>query len=128
MTGDRSPRSVAEWVTFAVSAAILLALMGTIAWLGIQPQDPARLTVQASNEPREAGGLQYVFADVTNEGDEPVKSLQILAEVTVDGQEVSAEQSIDFLSGGAREEVVFVFDADVPVDAIKMRIGSYSIP
>lgn len=127
-TRARPPRSAAEWISFAVAAVVLLALMGSIGWLGLQPTGAAVLRVEPTGSVRESAGLRYLSATISNEGHEPVEAVLVVAEATVDGEKVEAEQSIDFLSGGEQEEVVFLFEATVPPEAVTYRVASYKLP
>lgn len=118
-----------ERVTFGVAVAVLLALGGSILWLWVQPREPAIVTVEAVGERRSAGGQTYVTGRVHNAGDQTAEAVQVVAELTRDGEVVAeGEQSTDFLSGSEVEEVVFVFDVTEPDAQIDLRVASYHIP
>lgn len=122
-------RSTPERVIFAAAAAILLAIAGSIVWLWLQDRDPAIVTVEQVGVARAEGSQTYVTGSVHNDGDETAEAVQVTAELTVDG-EVAAEgeQSIDFLSGGETQEIVFIFEAVESEGEIEMRVASYTIP
>ncbi len=118
-----------ERVTFAAVAAVLLALAGAIAYLGLQERDPANVTVEQVGEVRLEGTQAYVTGEVRNSGDQTAEAVQVVAEVTVDGQVVSTgEQLIDFLSGGETELIVFIFDQPSLESDPKLRVAGYKVP
>ena len=129
MSTKRRARTTPEWVVFAIATGIILALAGAIGWLWTQPYDPARVTVQAVAPPRVEGRQSYISAEVTNHGDETAEAVQVHAAMTVDGVVLAeGDQTVDFLSGGKTEEVVFVF-TDLATNAeIELSIASFKVP
>jgi uncharacterized protein (TIGR02588 family) len=128
MGEPRRGRGVAERVVVAIAGGVLLALAGAIGWLWLQPRDPPQLNVSRP-ESRQVDGQRYVSAEVTNDGDETAEAVQVLAELSVDGEVVAdGEQVVDFLSGGETQEVVFVFETVAPDAEILLRVASYSVP
>ena len=113
-TGDPWPMLIEHTVLLGLPAAVL-ALAGAIGWLWLQPRDPAQLNVGHPEVLRQVGGQRYVSAEVRNDGDETAEAVQVVAELSVDGEVVAdGEQSVDFLSGGETQEIVFVFDTVAP--------------
>lgn len=128
MSGSRL-RATPELVTFAIVAAILLALAGAIVYLWIQPRDPAIVTVELVGETHRSGTQVYLTGEVRNSGDETAEAVQVIAELIVEGEVVAeGEQVIDFLSGGEAEEVVFIFDPVSTQAEPRARVASYSSP
>jgi len=129
VTGRR-PLAGPERITFAISVAILLALVGSIAWLGIQPRTEATITVEVSGDRRTVGPQTYVTVRVANAGDETAEAVQVMAKVTDPAGEVVAEgeQTVDFLSGHEDEDLVFVFEGAAPETEIELRVASYLVP
>ncbi len=122
-------RITPERVIFAAAAGILLAIAGSILWLWLQDREPAIVTIERVGAARLVGSQMYVTGAVHNDGDETAEALQVVADLTVDGEVVAeGEQFIDFLSGGETQEIVFVFEATAPDGEIGMRVASYSIP
>lgn len=116
-----------ELVTFAVVAAILLALAGAIVYLWVEPREPATVTVQLIGETRRSGIQVYLSGEVRNSGDETAEAVQVIAELYVDGEVVATgEQVVDFLSGGETEEVVFIFDRAPPGAEPRARVAGYT--
>lgn len=136
MTGDSAvtprrsrrirERSKAEWVTFAIASGMLMALMGLIAslWLDGPPEPPA-FEVQTLPV-REVDGRFHLRARVENVGEETAESVQVTAELTADGEPPEeAEQTIDFLSGGEKEEVEFIFTNDPGRSRLEVLVRSF---
>ena len=126
---ERHSMSTAERVTFVVAVGILVVLAGSIVWLWAQPREPAIVTVAPSGDRRVTDSQTYVTARVRNTGDDTAEAVQIRAELTVEGEVVAeGEQTIDFLSGGESEHVVFVFDVTEPDALVDLRVGGYAVP
>ena len=129
MGEPRRRRGMAERVVVAIAGGVLLALAGAIGWLWLQPRDPARLTVSRPEVLRQVDGQHYVSAEVRNDGDETAEAVQVVAELNVDGEVIAdGEQSVDFLSGGETQEIVFVFDTMAADAEILLRVASYTVP
>lgn len=125
---SRSRRIAApELVTFAVVAAILLALAGAIVYLWVQPRAPAIVTVELIGNVRRTDSQIYMTGEVRNSGDETAEAVQVIAELIVEGEVVATgEQVVDFLSGGEAEEVVFIFDRASPDAEPRARVAGYT--
>ncbi len=122
-------RLTPERVTFTVAVAILLALAGAIVYLWIQPRQPPSVTVAMVGDVRLVGSQRYLTGEVRNAGDETAEAVQVIGELTIDGDVVAAgEQFIDFLSGGETEEIVFIFDPAAPEAQTSLRVASYKSP
>jgi len=122
-------RLTPERMTFAVAVAVLLALGGAIVVLWVQPREAPNVTVEVVGDVRLVDGQSYVTGEVRNTGDETAEAVQVIGELTADGQVVAAgEQFIDFLSGGEAEEVVFIFDSAAPDAESRLRVASYKVP
>ena len=129
--GPRPPRrlrerSKAEWVTFAIASAMLMVLIGLIAslWLDGPPEPPA-FEVQTLPV-REVDGRFHLRASVENVGEETAESVQVTAELTAGGEPPEeAEQTIDFLSGGEKEEVEFIFTNDPGTSRLEVLVRSF---
>ena len=125
----RATRSRAEWASFAIASAVLLAVAGAIGVLWAQPARPPDLTVTMVGEPRRNGESTYVIAEVTNDGTETAEEVQVVAEVAEGGDAVQVgEQVITVLAGGASARVVFVIDAETEASDLTLTVDSYSEP
>ncbi len=123
-------RSPAEWITFGVATAILLALCGLIVYDWLRPSTPPTLRIATAGEVRQVDGSFYVPFVVENTGGETAEAVQAIAELRVGSEVVeTGEQLIDFLSGGEQEEGAFIFSRDPAGGAsLSLRIASYKLP
>ena len=123
-------RSLAEWVTFGVAALILLTIAGLVIydWIATPPTPPV-LSLTQSGAVRQASGQFYVPFTITNTGGDTAESVQIIAELRINGGvEESGEQQIDFLAGAESEEGAFVFSRNPQEGELVMRVASYKMP
>jgi uncharacterized protein (TIGR02588 family) len=126
---ERSARTGAEWVTFAVSAALLAALVAVIALQIPGKHTPPAPTVTQSGPVRAAQGSYFVPVEVENRGEATAENVQVLATFTADdGTEVVADQVVDFLAGGEVHELEFVFDEDPSGGKLEFAITGYLVP
>jgi uncharacterized protein (TIGR02588 family) len=123
-------RSPAEWTTFSIALLILATIAGLIIykWVTHQNQPPV-IAVAPNPEIREVPGQYYVPFSITNTGGETAESVQVIAELSINGQvEESGEQQIDFLASGEKEEGAFVFSRDPREGKLNIRVASYKLP
>lgn len=123
-------RSFAEWVSFAIAATIIASIIGLVAyvWATGDTQPPV-LETEITPEARQAGGQFYVPFSVTNTGGGTAESVQVIAELRVNGEVIeTGEQQFDFLSGGEKAEGAFVFQRDPAQGDLSLRVASYSLP
>ena len=123
-------RSLAEWVTFSIATSILSAIVGLVLYDWVtQKNDPPVLAVTRSGKIRQEQGRYYIPFSVTNQGGETAESVQVIAELRLNGNvEEMGEQQIDFLSGGETEEGAFIFDRPPDKGEVKIRVASYKLP
>ncbi|HEY9741523.1 MAG TPA: TIGR02588 family protein, partial [Coleofasciculaceae cyanobacterium] len=122
--------SPAEWTTFSIALLILAAIVGLVIykWL-TQKNQPPVLSISSSSEVREAPGQYYVPFSVKNTGGETAESVQVIAELRINGDvEESGEQLIDFLASGEKEEGAFVFSRNPRQGELVVRVASYKRP
>ena len=122
-------RSVAEKVSFLLSSILLLVvLVGTVyLWVRDRNREPPMLEVTSRLEQRQ--GKFYVPFTVVNEGGKTVTTVQVVAELRIDGELVEwADQSIDFLSREEEAEGAFIFIEDPRVGELTVRVASYAMP
>jgi uncharacterized protein (TIGR02588 family) len=127
---ERSGRSLAEWLTFCIAAAILSTITGLVlyVWLGKQSQPPI-LSVTYEKTIRESDGQFYVPFVLSNKGGETVESVRIVANLKMSSSiEESGEQEIDFLSSGEVQNGAFIFSKDPAKGQMTIRVTSYKLP
>jgi uncharacterized protein (TIGR02588 family) len=87
------------------------------------------LSITRQSDIREAPGQFYVPFSVTNSGGETAESVQVMAELRINGEvEEAGEQQIDFLASGEKEEGAFVFSRDPRQGELVIRVASYKLP
>ncbi|MDF5706766.1 MAG: TIGR02588 family protein [Nostoc sp. S4] len=127
---ERAKRSLAEWVTFTIASFILAIVVSLVGytWLNEKNQPPI-ISVAKKETIREIDGQFYVPFEVINTGGDTAESVQIMAELLIDGEVAeSGEQQIDFLSSGESEEGAFIFSQNPREGKLKLRIASYKLP
>ena len=127
---QKPPRSSAEWTTFSIALFILAAIVGLVIYKWVtQKNQPPVLSITRSSEVREAPGQFYVPFSVKNTGGETAESVQVIAELRINGEiEETGEQQIDFLASGETEEGAFVFSRDPRNVELSIRVASYKSP
>ena len=123
-------RSPAEWVTFSISLSILAAIIGLVFYDWFTRRDePPVLAVVQNGEIRALQGQFYVPFEIKNTGGNTAESVQVIAELRINGEiEESGEQQIDFLSGGEAEKGAFIFTRNPKEGELVIRAGSYKLP
>lgn len=127
---QKPQRSPAEWTTFTIALFILAGIVGLVfhEWL-TQDSKPPVLSVSRPGEIRQAPGQYYVPFEVINKGGETVESVQVIAELSINGEvEESGEQQLDFLASGEKQEGAFVFSRDPRKGELTVRVASYKLP
>jgi uncharacterized protein (TIGR02588 family) len=122
-------RSVAEWTTLAISTAILLVIVGLIAWITLagDTREPV-ITVETHPERmREDASGYYLPVTIRNEGD--VEEAIVLGELsTGEGQPEAAEITITFLAGGEEVQGTMVFRSNPSAGELTTAVTSYLVP
>lgn len=127
----RPSRSPAEWTTFGIAVSILAVVIGLVLydWLTMKRQPPMLALMHDSKAVHAAQGQFYVPFTVANTGGETAESVQVIAELRVNGEvEEAGEQQIDFLAGDETEEGAFVFSRDPRQGELILRVASYKLP
>ena len=126
----KSKTNLAEWVTFAIASSILATIVGLViySWL-TKKQEPPTISVSRNSPIRFEKGQFYVPFAVANTGGETAESVQIIAELRVNGEVVeSGDLQIDFLSSGETEAGAFIFSRDPSQGELIVRSSSYKLP
>jgi uncharacterized protein (TIGR02588 family) len=127
---QQQKRTPAEWVTFAIACSILSILIGLVLynWL-TKKHEPPIISVTRHTPIRETQGQFYVPFTVTNTGGETAESVQIIAELRVNGEVLEyGDQQIDFLSSGETQEGAFIFSRNPSQGQLIVRSSSYKLP
>jgi len=127
---QQQKRTPAEWATFAIACFILSILIGLVLynWL-TKKHEPPIISVTRNTPIRETQGQFYVPFTVTNTGGETAESVQIIAELRVNGEVLEfGDQQIDFLSSGETQEGAFIFSRNPSQGQLIVRSSSYKLP
>ena len=124
---ERDPRTRAEWVTLVCSCLVLAVLVGLIAVQMASTRDPASPVAVVEGH-HEADGFHHVEVAVTNHGDETAANVQVTADLEVDGETTTADQTIDFLAGGEAEDLVFIFEDDPADGELTVAVSGFGVP
>ena len=121
-------RTPAEWLTFAVSAAVLLVVMALVA-LQIPTEDKPPLPVaRIASFGEQRGEFYVVVVEVENRGDATAENIQVSASLETDEGTVEGDQTIDFLAGEETHEVEFLFEDNPSSGELDVRVTGYGIP
>lgn len=123
----RRERTSAEWVTFGVAVLILLAVIGAILMEARSSNDPPRPVAKVETT-RRVDDRYEVTVLVENRGDQAASAVQVVASLEIDGETAEGDQSIDFLSGGSDEELVFYFDDDPDDGKLSVDVTGFTVP
>lgn len=126
MSGPRDPRSPAEWITLAASCLVLAVLVALIALQPFDQAPPSPVAEVVSHH--EVDGFHHVEVAVTNHGEETAANVQVTAELTIDGETTSADQTIDFLAGDESDDLVFVFEDDPADGELTVAVSGFGLP
>ncbi|MBW4515698.1 MAG: TIGR02588 family protein [Timaviella obliquedivisa GSE-PSE-MK23-08B] len=127
---SQQPRSVAEQISFSVAALFLATLVSLVCylWFGKREQAPPNPVVTVK-PPQELSGQFHVPFEVINQGDDTAESVQVVAELTLNGAVAeTGEQRIDFLSSHETESGAFIFSQDPSNGKLVIRVASYKLP
>ncbi|MBH8575114.1 TIGR02588 family protein [Nostocaceae cyanobacterium CENA369] len=129
-TEEQKPqKSPAEWVTFSAASFILAVIVGLVVYTWIEDKHEPPVLSVTNKTVREIKGQFYVPFEVVNTGGETAESVQIMAELQIDGKVAeTGEQQIDFLSRGEKEEGAFIFSKNPRQGKLTLRVSSYKSP
>lgn len=125
---ERSGRTTAEWVSFAVACLVLLVVVGLIVVQMAGPQDPPAPVAFRAGSVRASAGSFYVPVKVVNQGDGTAADVQVTAALTIDGELTEGDQTIAFLAGDEVEQLAFVFGDDPTSGELMIRVSGFTIP
>lgn len=113
---SRGPRRLAEWVSFAVSLALVLGVVAHLLWRMREPVTEAvsaRVTPQLAQVSEQSGRFVLPLA-IENPGARTVRDLQVRIEYRgARGATESMELLIDYV-GQASEQLVYIYFEDDP--------------
>ena len=107
---------------------ILALVVGVLVTLAFRTADPANPTADAPGPVVQVGEQFRVPVDVVNHGDLAAAEVQVMAELTIDGETTSGDQVIDFLGGGERQAITFVFADDPASGDLVVSVTGFAEP
>lgn len=120
---DTYAPTIVGWIARIVSLALLLTIVGVIAWKASLPKEPVAFTAKIQSEDiRPNAGKFLVPVEIKNEGSET--ALNLVVEIDAEGETTTLE--IPMI--GQKESLTFVISAERPPQAISHRIVSYEAP
>jgi uncharacterized protein (TIGR02588 family) len=122
-------RSPAEKVSFIISLLIVVVVIALVclAWI-TGDTNPPIVSVRTA-EVKQVKEQYYVPFTVTNFGGETAESVEVVAELLIDGEVTqTGNQQIDFLSRKEERSGEFIFDRDPQQGNLKIRVASYRLP
>ena len=123
-------RSLAEWSTLAISALIVVGLVGLLTHQHLtRGTDPPRIEVQPQIERIQAvNGAHYLPVRVTNRGDRLAQDVQVQIFLTTGGGAPEfASFRVDFLAGGESSDMVVSFRED-PLKGVLTNVVGFRRP
>jgi uncharacterized protein (TIGR02588 family) len=136
-SGQMTPRTddksltIAEWTTLAISAAILVGIVGMITWLSFRGDEhPPMVTVEANLEDvRQEDSGYYLPIVIRNEGDDTIEDATVRGELdSGSGQAETVDLTVTFLSGGEEVRGTVVFQDDPTEGELTLAVTSYKEP
>jgi len=124
---SRQPRSPAEWASLIGSAAIVFFVVALIV-VQIPGEDRPAAPTARVEDVRRVGEAFHVEVAVRNRGDRTAAQVQVTADLTVGEETSTAEQTVDFLSGGEEQQVIFVFDEDPSSGELRVSVTGFAVP
>lgn len=122
-------RNWLEWTILAVSAAIVVVLVGYLVTTGLSSSGPA--LIQAAVVPEEAtdgpDGGWLVPLVVRNAGGTAAVSIVIEGSATIDGVDEASQVTIDLLAADSEVVLVLGYSAR-PDDEVSVRVVGFETP
>ncbi len=127
---QQQKRSLAEWITFGAASFILAVVVSLVCYIWINDkQEPSVLSVSTKQAIQQVNGQFYVPFEVVNTRGETAESIQIIAELRMNGEVTeTGEIQIDFLSTHETEKGAFLFSRDPRQGELIIRVASYKLP
>ena len=124
---EREQHTLAHRVSLGVSIVVLAAL-AIVLVAGADGHRPARPVAEIAAVRVAPDETRHVVVEVTNRGDRAAASVQVSVSVTIDGEEQTGDQTIDFLGAGEQRTVVFVVDGDPAEGDLAVRVTGFAVP
>jgi len=129
LTPARGPRRLAEWLSFAISLALVLALAGHLLWRLREPVADAVATQVSLQLDRvsEQQGRFVLPIEVKNLGARTVRELQLRVEYEERGQRRQLDVLIDYVGQSAAQLAFVYFSQDPRYLSVRAEPVSYLV-
>ena len=124
-------RSAAEWTSLGISAAIVLLLVGLVAYQQLTggSRPPTIDVMPRLDQVRRADDAYYVPVDIANRGDLTAQDVRVrLSHASDRGRQQSSELRVDYLAGGATTHGTVVFRDDPSQGSLGVDMLSFLQP
>jgi uncharacterized protein (TIGR02588 family) len=126
----RGPRRLAEWITFGISLALVLALTAHLAWRLREPVTDvidARVTPRFDRVAQQEG--RYVLPlDIVNPGGRTIRDLQVRLDYrSAGGERRNMELLLDYVGQSSEQVVYTYFREDPRTLSIRAEALSYRV-
>ena len=129
-THPHGPRQFAEWVTFGVSALVVVALAGYLVYDGLREDGPAvpiEVTVQLE-QAAPAGERFVVPIEVRNAGRRTLTNVKVeVTQTGAAGSPLTSSFDIDYLPKSSRETLYLYIDAHPRTAKLAARATEYRL-
>jgi len=123
-------RPLIEWIFGAVSAGLVVALVGFLAWEAVfAGSRPPELVLELTSvEP--AGNGTTVKIAIANRGDEAASAVivQASAQDASGGEPLQKQIEFDYVPGHGTRYGAFIMPGKVAAEGIRIEIGGYAEP
>ena len=130
MQKKANKRSLAERVSFGVSLFIVSVIFFLVCFTWITgDNNPPILSVTTSSNIRQVKEQYYLPFTVINSGGETVESVEIVAKLLSDNNDIeTGRQQVDFLSRQEERSGEFIFNHNPSQGKLTVRVASYKLP
>lgn len=125
---ENGGRTGAEWLTFTVSALILLAVVALVIVQIPKENEPPLPVARITSFAEERGDSYVVAVVVENRGDATAENIQVTVSLETDEGTDEGDQTVDFLAGGETHELEFLFEDNPSSGELEVRVSGYGIP
>lgn len=129
MSGTPSRQNGLEWAVLAISAVLVVGIVGFLVVDGLRDEGrPPEPVVELRLDEGYATDHGWIVpATVNNLGDTAAEALVLRATAVVAGTEEEAELTVDYLPPGTEVEISFGFSAR-PEGAVDVRTIGFRLP
>ena len=122
----RAHKNWLEWTVFALSATLILAVAGVLAYRSVAGERRNPLLEVSLGAPERVPSGYAVPVTVTNAGE--VTAEEVVVEVRLEGGDERGELTIAFVPGGSRRRGWVAFTREPDAARLRARLVGYEHP